>query len=644
MGRVSSNENVSSFIKSECVEFHQMRMCRVSSNENGADVRNPRYNRTTARLMKTGGNSIQTIHSRNSNNHVVGITNGKTVGIGGVLGAKEGKAIGDSLRQGLRKALPFANNIKQNYRVPSTGKGVARKSNVNTRQTHSKKHVNTIRKNTVPGRARTSAGSNLQRSIAAIPTSATRVRLNKMAGNSGAGSGNTKTGTETHSQKQMASGKAVVKNAVRGSATGITRKTANSKTRQARGPSVRGASSKSRSGSSLSSNSRGKSRSSSMRGDTSQGSSNGRNIAVATNSNQNGKIRNNSGNTRFPRNQISDGNKGRNSRHFYRNNGQNFHNSARFDNGNSAGLMNGNNRMQTSQRRYPSFHVTSGMQSNIRRRTGGIPNGISNSGKRVVVQNGRRIIISPSQYTMQQHSQNVPQQHQNQRQVRLVGEALEGGLESMDIDNIIGLASKIASVKLANSVLSSLSGQEGTPQLSRFLINSELDIVPELIVPASRQVIQAPRRPRHIVTIKQNSPAVVQSPSSQVRNEIKVAQSGYGTPVLVRSGGDIQFSRVDQTGTQISSVIISHKIQNVNNPNKATTVKTSPENGQNIGTKTGTGNSANGGTSKQAPEPELEMEMEQEGLSTTTTIAPKAKTDKPLLPPTTTVANSVLVT
>ncbi|XP_033724890.1 uncharacterized protein LOC117314903 [Pecten maximus] len=389
---------------------------------------------------------------------------------------------------------------------------------------------------------------------------------------------------------------------------------------------------------------------------SSPGSSNGRGVAISSNNqHQNGKVWNSKGNTGngFSKDKMSDGSMGMKNRQF--NSGQNTHQLARFNNRNSGRFQNGQNIMQQTSHRgggggNPSFHVSSGMQSNIRRRNGGIPRGISNSGKRVVVQNGRRIIVSPSRFNMHRRRfQNTQQQQQQQpprqRQIRIIGDPLDGGLENMDIDNIIGLASKIASVKLANSVLSSVNGQEGTPQLSRFLINSELDIVPEVIVTAPRQVIRAPRRR---VTIKQQAPEVGQSRTPQTATtEIKVSPSGYGTPVLVRSGGVIQYSRVDQNGKEISSITIS-KGKQTNAVNNANTVKTNNKQGTGSGTGTGagtgSGNAANGGTSKQAPEGELEMEIE-EGVSTTiTTIAASTKTSKPLLPPTTTVANSVILT
>ncbi|XP_069102772.1 uncharacterized protein DDB_G0283357-like [Argopecten irradians] len=629
---------------------------------NTVDGRSSRFNRTTVRQGNTGGNSIQTFHASNRNNHIAGITNGKSVGIGGIIGAKESKVIGNSLRQGLRKVLPFGNSIQQNSRVGTTVNNAVRKNNLITRQTKGKQHGKTM----ATGGNRAGVGntgnkiSSLQRKIVGRPSSITRGRSNKMvninssgqsnSGNGGHGNANSggaqhlSRNVQMHSKIGSANNLGHGKSTNHGSATGMVRNSKNtvhSKFRKTQGQTQapRAIPSNTRS---MTSNSRGASqRTPNVRTMSSSGSSKGRSVSMSNTINH-GNAGTSNGNTRT--------NMGRTNGLFHTNNGaiQHSRNSGRFNN-------RQNIIQRTPQRTamgHSSFPVSSGMQSNIRRRNGGIPRGISSSGKRVVVQNGRRIIVSPSRFSMRRQHLQTSQQRQRQQQVqqqqiRIVGDSLEGGLENLDIDNIIGLASKIASVKLANSVLSSVGGQEGTPQLSRFLINSELDIVPELIMTAPRQIIQAqsqveePSRrveqaPRRIITINQRAPISIQSQSPQTAtNELQVAPSGYGMPVLVRSGGAIQFSRVDQNGKEISSLTIS-KGKQTDTINNANSVK------QNSKSTTATGNgNGNGGTSKQAPEKELEMEMEQEGLTTTTPVP--TKPTKPLLPPTTTVANSVIL-
>ncbi|OWF36466.1 uncharacterized protein LOC110441662 [Mizuhopecten yessoensis] len=643
---------------------------RVSSSfPSKVDVRNPRLNRTTGRFMKIGGTTFQTIRSSNGNNHLVGITNGKSTGIGGILGAKESKAFGDSLRQGLRKVIPLASNVKHNNRISSTGKTLIRNNNFNSRQIQINQHGNSMRKGTGTGivgnilkvgaNAVNKMG-NMQRNFAGQSTSGNRGRLNNVASKNGVGSANTQSGSATRVQQLSRSSNTNVqsktpannggihgKNTVRVSQAGNVRhsiKNVNQNTRQLRGQSLsaRRGSGNTRGVSSTSTKGRiGSVRSSSGRTVSSPGSSNGRIAGVATNQNQNGvSWNNNAVNKRgsLLRKRISEGNVLRNSRNFNRNSGQSARQSQRFGNQQSGRFNAGQNRMTRISQRgggHHPFQVSSGMQSNIRRRTGGLARGISNNGKRVVVQNGRRIIVSPSRSSLYQKRQETRQQ-QSRRQEIIDGDPVEG-LENMDIDNIIGLASKIASVKLANSIISSFNGQEGTQQLSRFLIDSELDIVPELIVPVPKQAEQASTR--RIVTMTRPASAVKQLQSPPVaKNQVTVASRGYGTPVLLQSNGDIQFSRVDQTGKEISSVTISKgKSKQIKKGNKVNAKsKTKPGNG------TGTGTTPAGGASKQVPGEELEMEMETEGLSTTT-IAATTKTKKPLLPPTTTVANSVIV-
>lgn len=591
------------------------------------------------------------IRSPRSGVRTVGITNGQSIAVGGMLGPNESRAIGNSLRKGIRTAIPFGRNTKSGRAVLSPT-DIIRNVNYRTSRRGASTGRNRIVKYIPKMRHRSISGDMLKlvtsghvgNAVSGIGSMMQTVR-NTVKGTvrnvwkhiGGKVSGRR---TETknvhskgrvdgrrHPQKVVNAGVRKYGNTIQGRIIKGNVKQASAGQNIVRGTQSVDLRPKYKSGPFIGVSSRGIS----DRGMTSIASSNrrlsplafSRGIGMPANI-KNGLTVNDSGSA-----------------------GKYVPSTKREQLDGTGSVRNVPKRRYSAQstmqskfgrREQQPLPVSSGMRSSIRHIIGGIPSGLSNVDKSVIVENGRRILIHTSGNDLTSNERQLTPSYF--QPVRVIDVPVEGGLEHMDIENIIGLASQIASMKLANYMLSPLSGQNGTPQLSQFLIDSELDILPEIIISHQPEVSQKIKQDMSAQQVTQPESNV--SVPRTVKHEVALSPSTYGTPVVVRSGGNIQFSNVNQSGDRISNIQITGSDQSGIGTGSAPT--TGNGNAQRGSPVTDKPKIVTGSVDIQGLLEEVEFDFEEMIITEKSTKAPSTKaTPKIGIIPTTTAANSVLV-